>query len=270
MAAEGELPPEPAEAYPLPDEDFHAREASFGEMFAECSDMDAKKMSKEWKKSQYPEGDCPFNFTYAEVDLKTIHRVLNDAKRLYGPFYVGEGHFVDFGSGVGKAVLGAGLLHSFKQVVGIEAVEPLHNAAKAAEGEFKKKLEELSADAEKQGTFTSEVVLLNGDFVNEIEGSLKEFAPTCKMAFAVATCFLEPQLNALAQFGALMPEGSLFVTFGQQFKDTTEEWVCVSAEKYDMAWGGTPGQTQSHTVFVFKKQSPMVLSDDEDYPPPVA
>jgi tRNA G46 methylase TrmB len=49
-------------------------------------------------------------------------------KTLYGFREVG-GKFVDIGSGSGKAVFAAALLHKFDDCVGIEILEGLHNLA---------------------------------------------------------------------------------------------------------------------------------------------
>jgi tRNA G46 methylase TrmB len=49
-------------------------------------------------------------------------------KALYGFREVG-GKFVDIGSGSGKAVFAAALLHKFDDCVGIEILEGLHNLA---------------------------------------------------------------------------------------------------------------------------------------------
>ena len=76
-------------------------------------------------------GECDFDlFTRVFLRLKHIHGALRDdhAWREGGG---GGGVFLDLGSGAGKVVLAAALLHAFDTSVGIECLRGLHNASKA-------------------------------------------------------------------------------------------------------------------------------------------
>lgn len=261
--AEGEAPPEPEEAPPLSEELFPDRKRAFEEIFADHDAEKVKAMAKEAKLALYPpDGDAvpSPSLTYAELDIDSVHAILNVLKRDYGPLFVGQGAFVDLGSGVGKAVLAAALLHPFQKVIGIEVLDPLNNAANECAGKFATAI--ASVFSEEEMNRKPEVVFLKGDFVDEIAGQLAPLAPECKVALAVATCYQERERFAMRDFAAKMPEGSLFVTFSQQLPSGDEEdWMQLSAEKMDMAWGAA-------TVFIFKKQAPMVQSDDEEVVPP--
>jgi hypothetical protein len=73
--AEGEEVPELEEAQPLPDEDLEKREKVFLEqLYAECDAEKAKSISKEARAGMEGAGA---NLTYAELDIGTVHSLLN-------------------------------------------------------------------------------------------------------------------------------------------------------------------------------------------------
>lgn len=253
MAGEGEEVPEPEEAQPLADELLQERSDIFLELYAEMDAEKAKAISKE-ARAQDPEAAA--NLTYAELDINSLHSILNLIKREYGPLYVGQGTFVDLGSGVGKAAIAAALLHPFQKVVGVEILDPLHNVASDIQGKFAA----AAAPIMEEGKAPPEVEFKKMDFVVEAAESLSATAADCKVALAVATCYLEPQLKAMAAFAAQMPENSLFVTFGQQLPlsvPSGEDWISLNVESMEMSWGPA-------TCFIYKKQAPMVQEEEEE------
>eukprot|EP00746_Dinoflagellata_sp_MGD_P162514 gnl/MRDRNA2_/MRDRNA2_90106_c0_seq1.p1 gnl/MRDRNA2_/MRDRNA2_90106_c0~~gnl/MRDRNA2_/MRDRNA2_90106_c0_seq1.p1 ORF type:complete len:267 (+),score=93.89 gnl/MRDRNA2_/MRDRNA2_90106_c0_seq1:179-979(+) len=250
----GEEVPELEEAQPLSDELLPDREKIFLELYAECDAEKAKALSKEARAQMEGAGA---NLTYAELDIATVHSILNLLKREYGPLYVGDGTFIDLGSGVGKAAVAAALLHPFKKVVGIECIDPLSKVASDVQGKFAAAAAPVM-EAEKA---PPELSFMTADFVAEITSqALAPVAAECKVAMAVATCYLEPQLKAMAAFAEMMPENSLFVTFGQQLPlsaSSGEDWISLNVEQMEMTWGPS-------TVFIYKKQAPMVQDDVEE------
>lgn len=254
MATEGEAP-EPEEAQELSDELFPEREKVFLDLYAECDAEKAKGISKEARTNLGIEGKP--NLTYAEIDIASMHSILNTIKKEFGPLYVGQGAFVDLGSGVGKAVVAAGLLHPFQKVVGIECLDPLSAVASEAQGKFAA----AAAAVFEEGKTPPEMIFMKGDFVEEVgRQELGQCAAECKVAFALATCYLEPQITAMFEFAKLMPVGSLFVTFGQQLplsKEAGEDWISLNCESMEMMWGPS-------TCFIYKKQEPMVQDDVEE------
>lgn len=188
----GEKIPEPEEAQPLSDELLPDREKILLELYAECDAEKAKAMSKEARAGMENAGA---NLVYAELDIASMHSILNLLKTGYGPLFVGQGVFVDLGSGVGKAAVAAALLHPFQKVVGIECLAPLNAVASDVQGKFAA----AAATVLEEGKTPPEVSFMTGDFVDEVAGSLAPIAAECKVALAVATCYLEPQLKAMAK-----------------------------------------------------------------------
>lgn len=255
----GEKIPEPEEAQPLSDELLPDREKILLELYAECDAEKAKAMSKEARAGMDPPAGA--NLVYAELDIASMHSILNLLRSQYGPLFVGQGVFVDLGSGVGKAAVAAALLHPFQKVVGIEYLAPLHAVASDVQGKFAA----AAATVLEEGKTPPEVSFMTGDFVAEVAGSLEPIAAECKVALAVATCYLEPQLKAMAKFAAKMPENSIFITFGQQLPlsmESGEDWVSLNVESMEMSWGPS-------TCFIYKKQAPMVQDEIEEEESPL-
>lgn len=246
------------ESEPLSDELFQDRERVFLELYAECDAEKAKAISKEARAGMEAAGA---NLTYAELDIASLHSILKLIKTEYGPLYVDQGTFIDLGSGVGKAAIAAALLHPFQKVVGIEVLDPLNAVAADIQGKFAAAATPVMED----GKAPPEVSFMKGDFVDEVSQSLAPIAAECKVALALATCYLEPQLKAMAAFAALMPENSLFVTFGQQLPlsiESGEDWISLNVESMDMLWGPS-------TCFIYKKQAPLVQDDVEEEESPL-
>jgi hypothetical protein len=80
---------------------------------------------------------------YGEIEFASYARAINMIKTSFDGMQTPGGVFVDFGSGTGKAVLAAALLHRFDRCVGIEILENLHKAAL----ELKDKWHTLGRDA---------------------------------------------------------------------------------------------------------------------------
>ena len=77
-------------------------------------------------------------FTYGEIRYKSLACILKYIQKR-GDFTKPGGTFVDLGSGQGKGLLAAGLMHSFEKVVGIELLECLHNKAQIIKKRFYEK-----------------------------------------------------------------------------------------------------------------------------------
>ena len=66
---------------------------------------------------------------YGEITFRSYAIAFEKIKNKYGGLQTPGGVFYDLGSGTGKPVLSAALLHDFDQVKGIELLESLHNIA---------------------------------------------------------------------------------------------------------------------------------------------
>jgi len=243
MGEEGEAPPQVFE--PLSDDMFATRESMYKQFFAGCSANDAKTLAKE-ERSKLPEKDingtlARESLTYAEIDIKIMRHIIDKCASI-GPLYVGQGSFVDLGSGTGKPAMAASLLGPWAKITGIEFLQSLHSvAAKSVE-----KLETNPAQAENPVPVPS---FIKGDFADG--KSLKPLAAECTCALATATMYQAPQLDAMVELAKAMPLNSFFITISQKLPlaKAGDEWKEVHKEQMDFGWGPA-------TCFIFKKMPP--------------
>jgi len=83
---------------------------------------------------------------YGEIKFEPFAIAIEKIKRKYGGLATsGEGTFYDIGSGTGKPVFAAVLMHTFKRAVGIEILASLHDAALKSLTFWNKHIEEFAS-----------------------------------------------------------------------------------------------------------------------------
>lgn len=236
-------------AQPLPDEELSSCRKLFYSIFRDCTPEIAKRASlAEREQASLSEER---SLRYSELDINTMHQILNLVKRELATLHVGKGSFLDIGSGAGKALIAAGLLHPFERVVGIERLTCLSEFATAAREKFR-------AAALPGGSFKPEVQLLQKDFVQAAEegegeekGELQSLVPEVVVCLAVSTCYGEVEMQAIGKLSRKMPAGSILITFTQELPECflrTEagDWTMVHREQMTLMWGES-------TCFILKK-----------------
>jgi len=205
-----EEPPQPIP--PLTEEELQERQKLWDEIFRDHPANKVKLASLNERKDLGKEDDA--SLTYSELDLNIVNHVITMLKNQHTRLYAGKGIFVDIGSGAGKACVAAGLVHQFEKVVGIETLQCLDDAAKAAHAKYMEAT--LPGDPAPEKT---PIQFLKGDFVAELDTHFAEIAPQIAVCLAVTTCFGEEQLNALANLAEKMSDNAIFVTFSQVLPD---------------------------------------------------
>jgi len=251
LEGEEELPPEIVP--PLEDEVFQERNELFDQIYEECPPNLAKKASlEEREKASLLDAN---HLTYGELDMSTLHSVLNAVRQDYGPLYANKGVFLDLGSGAGKACIAAGLLHPFAKVVGIETLQSLTTFATAAHEKYK----EVPLP---DGVTKPEIEFIKGDFVADFEAKIKPIAADVVICLAVATCYGANEMKAIGELASAMGENSIMITFSQMIPDAAANsinggWSLVRSTSMEMIWGQT-------TCFIFKKVAPVCKFDEGD------
>lgn len=222
MAAEGEeVEEQPREPIPpLDEEQVQERSKFWEEIFAEYPANKVKLASIEERKTLEKSEDA--SLTYGELDFETVNNLITMLKNQHTRLYAGQGIFLDLGSGCGKVCVAAALAHQFEKVIGIEIMGCLDEAAQKANEKYKEIVLAGEPPPEK-----AEVQFIKGDFVADLAATLEPFAPQVAVCFAVATCFGDEQLNALAKLASMMSDNALFVTFSQELPD----WVIGGDKK---------------------------------------
>jgi len=222
MAAEGEaVEEEPRQPIPpLDQEQAKERRELWNDIFAEYPANRVKLASIEERKATEKMEDQ--SLTYGELDFDTVNDIITMLKNQHTRLYAGQGIFLDLGSGCGKACVAAGLSHQFEKVVGIETMACLDEVAQKVNEKYKEVVLAGEPAPEKP-----EIQFIKGDFVTDLAATLEPFAPQIAVCVAVATCYGEEQLNALAMLASKMSDNALFVTFSQGLPD----WVIGGDKK---------------------------------------
>jgi len=91
---------------------------------------DGYQIARDEKQRQRKQGVYRDGLTYGEVAPSSFATVLNWIRPVAGE------HFVDLGSGTGKAVLTAAILHPFGAAIGVEIQQALHDVALQARSQL--------------------------------------------------------------------------------------------------------------------------------------
>jgi len=229
MAAEGEGEEEVVRqpVPPLEDVQIEERQKLWEEIFAEYPANKVKLASiEERKASPEVEGQPPkiedTTLTYSELDFKSVNDLITMLKNQHTRLYAGQGIFLDLGSGCGKLCVAAALAHQFEKVIGVETIGCLDEVAQKANEAYKAVV--LAGDPVPE---KPEIQFIKGDFVADLAATLEPFAPQIAVCVAVATCYGDEQLNALATLADKMADNSIFVTYSQVLPD----WVMGGDKK---------------------------------------
>lgn len=205
---------------PLDEEQTEERKKLWEEIFSEWPTNQVKLASIEERKANGKEEDQ--SLTYGELDFTLVNNLITMLKNQHTRFYAGSGIFLDLGSGCGKACVAAALSHQFAKVVGVETMGCLDELAQKANEKYKEVA--LTGDPPPE---KAEIQFIKGDFVADLAATLEPFASEIAVCVAVATCYGEEQLNALATLATKMNDNAIFVTYSQELPD----WVIGGDKK---------------------------------------
>ena len=146
----------------------------------------------------------------------------------YGGFPRQGGRFYDIGSGTGKPVFAAALLHPWNVCRGIEVLSSLHAA---------------SLDLLATWNRPEMQALLPPWAIAEVEFILDDATAfpwdDADVWFANSTCFDEELMRKLALIANRMRIGTYAITFTKRLP--SEHWQVLEAELYVMSWGYATG-----------------------------
>ena len=198
----------------------------------------AKKEIKQWEESlELPEHRKNFKNLYMEVNgfaLSKEARLTQDAlEYLYGEIdftsFIAllslcriqpKTHFLDLGSGTGKAVIACAMVFDVEQSMGIELFPSLHNAAKEVVTQLK---ENPRYEAQ-----ASKIVLIQGDFL-----LVPCFDAT--LVFVHATAFFSDYWVQISQYLEQMAPGTLVISTSKALK--SDLFTIEHTTYMQMSWG---------------------------------
>ena len=183
---------------------------------------------------------CESTTTYGEVLFEPFELALRKIRHLYGGLAAPGGRFVDVGSGCGKPVFAAALLHQWDHLLGIELLGGLHAAALELQdrwqsADFQKGL----AASGKRAHGGSAIELQLGD-ATRVDWS------SADVVFMNSTCYDERLMQALAAISDRMRPGAFAITLTKRLPSGL--WKVLECQTHRMTWG-------SATVYIQRKQS---------------
>jgi len=130
--------------------------------------------------------------------------------------------FYDLGSGTGRGIFAANLLHRFSKLTGIEILEGLHKTSMDVLELYKK------TNQNRDNSKSQEINLIQGDLLDYdwSDGDL---------VFANSTCFEESLMKRMGLRGRFLKPGSIFVTLTKQLK--SPYFDVTLSKQYRMSWG---------------------------------
>ena len=189
--------------------------ALHSDVFDECPLEVAKALSKRERTSKSLDGEK--SLIYGEVEFGYFARVLRKINPRRG------GVFYDLGSGSGRALVIARLLHDFEVCKGIEVLENLHGAARM----ICKRFEVLASDV--LDATTSKKIEVQRASILDVDWSDGD------VVFANSTCFEDGLMAQMARQAARLRPGAYFVTFTKGLG--SDAFEVLERKRYRMSWG---------------------------------
>ena len=157
--------------------------------------------------------------TYGEISFSSMAEVFESIRGRYGGLPEG-GVFYDLGSGTGKGVLAAALMHNFAVCRGVEILEGLYQASLAIKSIYEAEMEAAGAPQCPRLEF--------------VLGDLFDTDWTqADCIFANSTCFSNEMMDRIAQ---VRPKpGCKAITFTKYLK--APHWRILERVQKDMSWG---------------------------------
>ncbi|KAI9994089.1 hypothetical protein PInf_016653 [Phytophthora infestans] len=201
----------------------------------------AKELSNEARKSS---NLIKTSYVYGEI----LFFPFADIIRWVAPFLPDFAIFYDLGSGTGKAVIAASLVHPFDQAIGIELLEPLAHCAekrKTALEKLKSPLLKTDIDFMIGDLLTTkwedgDVVFCHGTcFNDEYEFGLSVISHRLMLTEPMSTCYyrfmLSREWTKISRAAEKIKQGSFFISTTHVLR--TGLFEVVKSLNFTMSWG---------------------------------
>mmetsp|Transcript_22136 Transcript_22136/g.41520 ORF Transcript_22136/g.41520 Transcript_22136/m.41520 type:complete len:322 (-) Transcript_22136:29-994(-) len=215
-----------------------ARITRAGKEFSKITSMYPAIIGKAVSKKERDDEDLHDDqgLVYGEIQFATFALALEKIRHKYKGLREPGGVFVDVGSGTGKPVFAALLMHEFDKVIGIEILNGLHDISLELQAVWNET--KASADVTSR-TRNTEIELIRGD-------AFKVDWHDADIAFVNSTCFDAEMMDRLADKADRMKPGSFFISFTRRIP--SDEWQVLEYERHLMSWGEA-------TVFIQQRKN---------------
>lgn len=186
---------------------------------------------------------------YGEISFEAFAITLEKIKKIYGRPDVGMsgpngvmqqtrvGIFYDLGSGTGKPVIAAAIMHNFALCCGIEILEGLHTISIEIQNEYNSRGKARLAGGREAAT---DVMMIRGSI---LDMSVRDWSDG-DVVFANSTCFDDELMSNMAAWAVALKKGAFFITFTKRLP--SPEFAVLEYEMHQMSWGAA-------TVYIHQK-----------------
>jgi hypothetical protein len=202
------------------------RKELFHTVYSEISLQLAKNVSIEEREQMERNGYvCDWSLLYGEIEFSALETAFVIIRERGGGLKGEEGStFVDLGSGSGKAVVAAALLHNFNNCVGLEILKNLHDLAMSAS----MKWEQLKLSSPALSKMTSNLHFIHGDM-------LEYDLSNAHVVLANSTGYDENLMSKLSKCTEKMEPGSFFISFSQCLPSPA--FKVIGSARCKQSWG---------------------------------
>lgn len=210
------------------------------------------------KKEREEMGRKETTLVYGEISFEAFGVIIEKIRNIYGRQDVGSsgeygvlqgrgGVFYDLGSGTGKAVSAAAILHNFDQCTGIEMLEGLYSISLEMLASYNTRGKTKLDDRE----FDTHCSFLCGDF---LDMKIRDWRDG-DLVFANSTCYDDELMAKIADLALGMRKGSFFVSFTKRL--ACPDFKILEHDMMRMSWGET-------TVYIMQKMTDARVHPDAE------
>jgi len=193
-------------------------EKTFDDIFAKCSTFDGKKISRAERTALCLEKS---SLVYGEVEFKSLSKVLWDLDTIVPK---SGGNFYDIGSGTGRGVFAALLLHDFAKCTGIEILDGLFQASNEVLKRFDKAVRATLGERQKN----TQISFVRGSLL-DVDWSDGD------VVFANSTCFEEDLMDGIAKRAEKLKTGAYIITLTKRLN--SDRLRLIYGKQMNMSWG---------------------------------
>ena len=185
-------------------------------------------------------GMVPYTLTYGEIsDIDCLYKIIQFLRS--ADLLPKNGIFYDLGSGIGRPVFCASLLHPFDKCIGIELLSKLHSISL----QMLNKWTEYIQTHDASHRHMAQIAFIQGSI---LDTTLIDWTDG-DVVFANSTCFDNSMMQMLFEISQTMKLGSIFITLSQSLINATlpiadnncseqqvAHWKVVRVTREIMSW----------------------------------
>lgn len=222
------------------DASLDEKQKTWDALFSDCTLVDAKRTSRA---ERHAEQLTDPSLVYGEMSFAALGDALcgPDADTPPG------GVFYDLGSGTGRAVVAAALLHGFERCVGFEVLRGLHEAAVRVRDRW-------DTDVRPYAVAERRAQRIEFERANFLDADWSDGT----VVFANSTCYEDELMAQIAAQCARLRPGAVVLTQTKKFEHAPHLRL-VRSRQHKMSWGFATTHVYVHVPLVAGKDQAAAL-----------